>query len=235
MRIFRFDEINSTNTYLKNMENIENYDCVIAKTQTAGVGRRGNIWVSNIGMALFSFALKEEKELSQEEYMKLPLIAGISLLSGLKKIVNLDYRFKWTNDIYIKDKKLSGILIEKIRDYYIIGIGINVNNGDFGYAQETATSLKNETGDFFLTEDIIFCVINEFNKYFENFKNGKWNEILEEINSYNYLKNKKIEIFKYGENIGEGIAKNIASDGTLEVEINNEIRYFNIGEIHIKK
>ena len=52
--------------------------------------------------------------------MRLPLIAGISVLGGLKKIENLDYKFKWTNDIYIQDKKICGILVEKIRDFFII-------------------------------------------------------------------------------------------------------------------
>ena len=69
MRIFRFNEIDSTNKYLKEREDLKDYDCVIAKTQTAGVGRRGNVWVSNEGMAIFSFALQEDKNLSLEEYM----------------------------------------------------------------------------------------------------------------------------------------------------------------------
>ena len=38
MRIFRFNEIDSTNKYLKEREDLKDYDCVIAKTQTAGVG-----------------------------------------------------------------------------------------------------------------------------------------------------------------------------------------------------
>lgn len=40
MRIFRFNEIDSTNKYLKEREDLKDYDCVIAKTQTAGVGRQ---------------------------------------------------------------------------------------------------------------------------------------------------------------------------------------------------
>ena len=231
MRIFRFDEIDSTNKYLKEKRDLHNYDCAIAKTQTAGVGRRGNVWVSNEGMAIFSFALAEDKGIALEEYMRLPLIAGISVLKGLKKIEELDYKFKWTNDIYLQDKKLCGILVEKIKDFFIIGIGINVNNTDFGYVQEKAISLKGATGNFYSTEDIIFCIINEFKRCFSE----SWEYLLKEINSYNYLKNKEIEIIKLGESIGSGIAGDIADDGRLKVEINGEERLFNIGEIHIKK
>ena len=231
MRVFRFDEIDSTNKFLKEQNNLQDYDCVIAKTQTAGVGRRGNVWVSNEGIAIFSFALKEAKNISLEEYMRLPLIAGISVLSGLKKIEDLDYKFKWTNDIYLDDKKLCGILVEKTKDFFIIGIGININNSDFGYAQDRAISLKNKTGNFYRIEDIIFCIINEFKRYFSE----DWSFVLKEINSYNYLKDKEIEIVKYGESLGVGIAKDIAEDGRLIVEIDGQEKLFNIGEIHIRK
>lgn len=231
MRVFRFDEIDSTNKFLKGQNNLQNYDCVIAKTQTAGVGRRGNVWVSNEGMAIFSFALKEEINISLEEYMRLPLIAGISVLSGLKKIEDLDYKFKWTNDIYLDDKKLCGILVEKTKDFFIIGIGININNSDFGYAQDRAISLKNKTGNFYRIEDIIFCIINEFKRYFSE----DWSFVLKEINSYNYLKNREIEVVKYGESLGIGVAKDISEDGRLIVEIDGQEKLFNIGEIHIRK
>lgn len=231
MRVFRFYEIDSTNKFLKEQNNLQDYDCVIAKTQTAGVGRRGNVWVSNEGMAIFSFALKEAENISLEEYMRLPLVAGISVLSGLKKIEDLDYKFKWTNDIYLDDKKLCGILVEKTKDFFIIGIGININNSDFGYAQDRAISLKNKTGNFYRIEDIIFCIINEFKRYFSE----DWSFVLKEINSYNYLKDKEIEIVKYGESLGVGVAKDIAEDGRLIVEIDGQEKLFNIGEIHIRK
>lgn len=231
MRIFRFDEIDSTNKYLKEREELQDYDCVIAKTQTAGVGRRGNVWVSNEGMTIFSFALKEDKNISLEEYMRLPLVVGISVLSGLKKIENLDYKFKWTNDIYLQDKKLCGILVEKIKDFFVIGIGINTNNIDFGYAQDRAISLRDVTGKFYSTEDIVFCIINEFKKYFSE----DWEYVLRETNRYNYLKDREIEVVKLGETIGRGVAKDIAIDGRLTVDIDGEERFFNIGEIHIKK
>ena len=121
MRIFRFESIDSTSDYLKNKKDIENYDLAIAEIQTKGRGRRGNNWFSSKGMALFSFALKAEKNISIEEYSKLPLVTGISVLRGIRRIEELDLKFKWTNDIYLDDKKLSGILVEKVDDFFIIG------------------------------------------------------------------------------------------------------------------
>ena len=105
MKFLKFDEIDSTNNYMKeNISSFENYDIVSAKTQTSGRGRRGNVWLSSEGMALFSFLLKPEKELSIVEATKLPLLAGISTLSALKKIKDGAYSFKWTNDVFFYDK-----------------------------------------------------------------------------------------------------------------------------------
>ena len=80
-------------------------------------------------------------------------------MAALKKIEDLDYKFKWTNDIYIYDKKDMWYSYRKVREFFIIGIGININNCDFGYAQDKATSIKEITGKHYSTEDIIFCVI----------------------------------------------------------------------------
>lgn len=230
MKIIKLDEVDSTNTYLKNLQDKNDYDTVIALSQTQGRGRRGNTWISQNGMALFSFCI-EENNISQEDYIKVPLMAGIAVLRGLYCVEKLDYKFKWTNDIYLEDKKISGILVEKICNYFIIGIGINVNNIDFGNISDIATSLRNTTQKYYNIDDIILTVINEF----KNVIKLEWSEILSEINNKNYLLNKEIEVVKMGENIGRGIARNISQDGSLEVLINNKIENYYIGEIHIKR
>lgn len=231
MRIFRFDTIDSTNRYLKEMEDKKELDCVIAKTQSAGVGRRGNTWVSKEGMALFSFAVSEDS-IPTEHQNKIALIAGASLLETLKKYEDLDFKFKWTNDIYLNDKKLSGILIEKVGKWFVIGIGININNKELDTVEDKATSLILNSNRYYNVEDIIFSTVNDFKNYLTQ---NSWNYTLSQINRNNYLENKMIEVVKDGVSIGVGTAKNIANDGTLEVEIDGEIRYFDIGEIHIKR
>ncbi len=234
MRIFRFESIDSTSDYLKNKEDIQEFDLAIAEIQTKGRGRRGNSWISSKGMALFSFSLKIDKNISVEEYSKLPLVAGISVLKGIRRIEELDLKFKWTNDVYLDDKKLSGILVEKVNEFFIIGIGINVNNKELGTAKEVAVSLKNKTGKNYIIEDIIFTVIDEFKKNYKKFCNGEWEYILSEINSRNYLKGKIVNIVKVNEVINGKVDK-IAQDGRLEVEVSGKKRFFDIGEVHINR
>ena len=139
-----------------------------------------------------------------------------------------------TNDVYLDDKKLSGILVEKVNEFFIIGIGINVNNKELGTAKEVAVSLKNKTGKNYIIEDIIFTVIDEFKKNYKKFCNGEWEYILSEINSRNYLKGKIVNIVKVNEIINGKVDK-IAQDGRLEVEVSGKKRFFDIGEVHINR
>ncbi len=233
MRIFHFDELGSTSDYLKEKKDKKDWDLVIADVQTSGRGRRGNLWVSPLGAGLFSFALKEDPNLSMEEYSKLPLVVGISLLEGLKNMVELDYKFKWTNDIYLLDKKLSGILVEKVEDFFIIGIGININNLEFLGESKNGISLRSATGNRYEVLDTIKTIVSSFEKYWNRYIRGEWNEILYEINEKNYLLNREIEVEFLGSKIS-GIGGKILKNGRLEVETADGIKEFMVGEIHIK-
>lgn len=231
MKFLKLDEIDSTNNYMKkNIDKFSSYDIVSAKNQTSGRGRRGNTWVSSKGMALFSFLLKTDKKLDINEYTKLPLIAGIATLSAMKKIEENDYKYKWTNDIYLEEKKLSGILVEKVENDFVIGIGINVNNQIPEEIKDIAVSLKNKHD----IDKVILTVVEAFADYYNKFSSGEWPDILDEINKYNFLKNKNIKV-NVGSEVYNGEALDINKDGRLAVKINNEIKYFNAGEIRIEK
>ena len=231
MRKFKLETIDSTNEFLKNKSDIEQWDTVIAEIQTNGKGRRGNTWISPKGAALFSFALKEDKLLTPKDYSLLPLIAGRAMVEGLKNIEDLDYKFKWPNDIYLNDKKLSGILIEKIDGFYIIGMGINVNNSEFGEGNN-GVSLKNITEKEYDLEEIIDMLIMMFKKNWARYVRGQWDRLLSDINELNYLEGKEI-IVDNGNIQIKGIAKKVTKTGVLEVETETGIEEIIAGEVHI--
>lgn len=236
MKIHRFETIDSTNSFLKNLKEKEEYEVAIAKTQSSGRGRRGNNWSSEEGGAYFSFVLKERKDVDINEYAKLPLVVGYSLLKTFESLEKeIKFQFKWTNDVYANDKKISGILVEKKNEDFIIGIGINLNNKIKGEAIGKGLSLKTITGKNYDIENVIFKVIEDFKKNINEYLSGNWNEILDYLNSKNYLYNKRIMIdFREG-NHKEGIAKEIDKSGEIIIEIDGKKETFSIGEIHIYK
>ena len=194
MEIKTFDVLDSTNEYLKNKEKVEEYEVVIAKTQTNGRGKRGSVWISNEGAALFSFVIDS---IGYDD--KVTIYTGFIVRNILHKLIKEAFsenvesylKFKWPIDKYYKDKKLCGILCEKVGEKIIVGIGINVNNNDFGIFNERATSLNIVTGEKYEIEKLVKEVVIEFKEHYRNL-NSKWNSIIEDINENSYLVGKKI-------------------------------------------
>ena len=240
INLYKFDELDSTNDYLRrNHKSYEEFDVISARVQTHGKARRQNDWISLDGMALFSFFLKERDNWKIEDYLKLPLIAGLAVIKGLRKIENLEYKFKWTNDVYVENMKLCGILIEKTEDVYITGIGINVNNMLPENLKSKAISLTQIRNKKYEIDEVIKNIVLEFQTLCENLENGFWKDILKEINQINYLKGKKIEL-KFGNEVISGVAQNIDENGELQILMEKtdnrkpEVRSFSVGEVFEK-
>jgi len=144
---------NSTNTLLKEFiakgewPNGESF--LYAGHQTAGRGQTGNSWESEEGKNLLcSIILPPNKNL----YF-LNIAVSVAIIRGLE-VRGLEVRelgIKWPNDIYWKDKKLAGILLENAIvgaeiKYSIAGIGLNVNQTTFVSDAPNPVSLKQITG-----------------------------------------------------------------------------------------
>ena len=240
INLYKFDELDSTNDYLRrNHKSYEEFDVISARVQTHGKARRQNDWISLDGMAIFSFFLKERDDWEIEDYLKLPLITGIAVIKGLRKIENLEYKFKWTNDVYVENMKLCGILMEKTEDVYITGIGININNMLPENLKSKAISLTQIKNKKYELDEVIKNIVSEFQTLCENLENGFWKDILKEINQINYLKGKKIEL-KLGNEVISGVAQNIDENGELQILMEKtdnrkpEVRSFSVGEVFEK-
>ena len=82
MKFKFFDEINSTNIYLRRQLKLEEFEVIVAKKQTDGRGKRDSVWISNEGAALFSFAVKDDIELDE----KITIFAGYIVHEVLKSM-----------------------------------------------------------------------------------------------------------------------------------------------------
>lgn len=56
----------------------------------------------------------------------------------------VDARLKWPNDVIVEDRKLAGILVEKVEDGLVVGVGLNVGLRKDELPVPTATSLAIE-------------------------------------------------------------------------------------------
>ena len=99
---------------------------VVTDHQTAGRGRLDRVWTTPRGSAL-TFSTVVELDLPPARWPLLPLVAGLAVLSGLSAVPGAT--LKWPNDVLIDDRKVAGILVERVGNpaLAVIGMGINVD------------------------------------------------------------------------------------------------------------
>ena len=123
--------IDSTNQYLLDrLDELESGDACVAEYQQAGRGRRGRKWFSPFGANLY-LSMYWRLEQGPAAAIGLSLVIGIVIAEVLQSLGADNVRVKWPNDIYLQDRKLSGILVEltgKTGDaaQIVSGAGINL-------------------------------------------------------------------------------------------------------------
>jgi BirA family biotin operon repressor/biotin-[acetyl-CoA-carboxylase] ligase len=234
--IIYFKCIDSTNTtaleWAKN-NSCENGTVFITDFQTNGRGQQSNIWESEPNKNLmFSVVLNQESSLLNP--FLLNKITAFSLLQCLQNRLNYSpfIKIKWPNDLYFKQKKIAGILIEnnylgnKI-NYSVVGIGINVNQKFEKDSTINATSIYELSEN----EQNRMELFQEFLEIFElNLINYKTLNI-ENLFANALLGYSQTEVFSINNEIIEGTIVNCDEFGRLSVLINGEIKQFNHGEI----
>ena len=137
---------NSTNTLMRELlakgEWPEEELFLYAGYQTAGRGQTGNGWESEPDRNLICSILLPNKNL---------YFLNIAVSVAIIRLIGEPFTIKWPNDIYYRDKKLAGILLENaivgsIVKYSIAGVGLNVNQTKFTSDAPNPVSLKQITG-----------------------------------------------------------------------------------------
>ena len=200
LNITIFNELDSTNTYLKKLgsQGEKENQLVIALSQTGGRGRMGRSFYSPNGTGIY-FSLLLYPEFSAEKSLLLTVMAAVSVTETVIKYNSNDVKIKWVNDIYIGGKKVCGILTEgvinsnKKLDYAVVGIGINViapTNGFPNDIKDIATAIFPGNTEAIIKEKIVADVVN---KFFDMY-NGIDTDFVNKYKKYSYLTGKEINI-----------------------------------------
>lgn len=132
-QIHLYETLDSTNDKLSQLireENAPPGTVVIAKTQSAGRGQRGNKWESNLGGLYLSLAISPDLPAKNVHQLTIGIVWGI--VDRLRQ-QGIPVAIKWPNDLILDGRKLGGILTETRIDrdliqYAIVGVGINHTN-----------------------------------------------------------------------------------------------------------
>lgn len=104
-------------------------DWLIADRQTEGRGRHGRVWADGVGNFMGSTLVRLRD--NDPPAQGLALMMAICLVDSLGDMIvdggaRRFFRIKWPNDILIGGAKVAGILLERFRDYVVIGVGVNL-------------------------------------------------------------------------------------------------------------
>jgi BirA family biotin operon repressor/biotin-[acetyl-CoA-carboxylase] ligase len=237
-RFIELLRVESTNNYA--MQRVQSGtamhgDAYFAFEQTAGRGQMQKRWFSASGENVILSIILDVSPLLLQQQFTLNMLAALSVIKLFNNYSTENFKIKWPNDIYWRDKKAAGILIENVIrgkswQFAVIGFGININQVIFPYALKNPVSLKQITGKEYdpvlLAKEL--CALLEKNLqplYAASTNNA--------LNSYNELLYRKDEpvTFRQKESIFTGTVKSVTGDGRLVVMADNVEKAFLSGEI----
>ena len=131
--------VGSTNDVVKEMaaNGADEWTCVIAEEQTAGRGRYARSFYSPRGSGIYMSVLLRPK-FSAEQTLYITTSAAVAVCEAIESVCNERCEIKWVNDVFMRGKKVCGILTESSYSvenggvsYAVVGIGINVLSAAF--------------------------------------------------------------------------------------------------------
>lgn len=113
-----------------------------AERQTGGVGRRGRKWQSPQGNLFCSTVV--DMRPGDPEPSSLSFVAGLAVHAAIRHFLpDVAMLLKWPNDVLVSDAKICGILLERVKNQIVVGIGVNVAQAP-QVEGRAVTSLKKE-------------------------------------------------------------------------------------------
>ena len=178
-----FDTLESTNEYCKLLDpkTVEEFTVISARSQTSGIGQRGNTWNSEAGKNLtFSLILKPNFLAADEQY-SLTMALSLAVAETLEELFSVLHSpfpvyIKWPNDIYVGDRKICGILatnqlVSNQITQSICGIGLNINQIAFPDWIPNPTSLQLLTGREFNLNDVLHNLLAKISHRYWQLRN----------------------------------------------------------------
>ena len=195
----------------------EDFLAVYTFNQTKGRGQYGNSWENLPEKNLaYSFALKTKNINVSDTCFN--FYTAILVRDFIANLTKTEVKIKWPNDLILKNKKICGMLFEKNKNYFVVGIGINILQENFKNLPK-AGSVLSQTGLSFELK----AFTESLHQYlFEHLVQKEIpNNILELYHLHLYRKN-EVSVFEKNEVRQNGIIQNVDENGYIWIDLENE-------------
>ncbi len=197
-----------------------------AHYQTNGKGQRGKIWNAQPGDNIILSCILEPNALSIDNKFVISAFIALACFDFCTMLVKDDMSIKWPNDIYWKDRKAGGILIENVLQgknwkYTVAGIGLNINQTLFSDELSNPVSIKQITGKEYSPIILAKELCHYLNVRWKMLLNAKQDQLLQEYNSHLY-KLSEMNTFKMDQNYFTAKVKGVNQQGELIIDNGKE-------------
>ena len=195
----------------------EDFLAVYTFNQTKGRGQYGNSWENLPEENLaYSFALKTKNINISDTCFN--FYTAILVRDFIANLTKTEVKIKWPNDLILKNKKICGMLFEKNKNYFVVGIGINILQENFKNLPK-AGSVLSQTGLSFELK----AFTESLHQYlFEHLVQKEIpNDVLELYHLHLYRKN-EVSVFEKNEVRQNGIIQNVDENGYIWIDLENE-------------
>ncbi|MBO9729092.1 MAG: biotin--[acetyl-CoA-carboxylase] ligase [Chitinophaga sp.] len=232
------DEIDSTNNYAMaqvNSGQVTSGTAWFTSNQTAGKGTRGKQWLAQPGdISALSIAFQPAMLPLSRQFM-LSISVALATADFYTSYAGDETVIKWPNDIYWRDRKAGGILIENVLrgnmwQYAIIGIGLNINQAAFPPELPNAVSLRQITGKVREAADLAKELCTFLDKKLRQLQPTNYDSLLQEY-TRRLFRWQQPGLYRKDGEVFEGIIRNVLPDGHLQLEKNGEMLVLGFGEV----
>lgn len=145
--IYYYDSIDSTNKKAKELAiaGASHGTLVLANEQTSGRGRYGRTFESPKDTGIYMSLILKPSELSYHHPTLITSYAAVVVSKVVEELTSKQLGIKWVNDLFLKDKKVCGILTEAVTDFesgmmewIVLGIGLNISTTSSGFSTEVS-------------------------------------------------------------------------------------------------
>lgn len=237
VNIIRLHETDSTNRFLKEYtsDKEDEMTIAVAEFQTSGRGQGTHTWESESGKnLLFSIKVHPHWVPVRSQFV-LAMAEALSLKDALDCYTD-EISLKWPNDVYWRDKKISGTLIETNLGTQglktcIFGTGININQWNFCSGAPNPVSLCQILGHEIDRKEVLTKVVEAFEKYYELLRRADYMDVSA---LYHLALYRRKGYHRYQDKNGEfdGVFVEVEDDGHLILhDRQGMIRSYMFGEL----
>jgi len=228
-------EVDSTNIYAMNQvkTNLAGHGAAfLAQKQWAGKGQMGKVWEAETGQNILLSVVLDPKKLVFDGLALEPSVVSMLVAVGCFNFfityAGDETSIKLPNDIYWRDRKAAGILIENsfrgpIWQWSIAGMGVNINQTEFGTGLNKAVSLKQITGKTFQVPALAKELCSYIDAALQMLIDKGPDTLLALYNNVLYKKGEQVQLEIEGQKITATICR-VLSNGHLEIETENGIK-----------